>query len=86
MAVTTARTSALRDLARQGQRLWPDNVRSQLILYGAEADENIHLFAMAVRLGVTREQLGQLANACPTRASGLLCMLQDYGGHGPTPH
>ncbi len=55
-------------------------------LYGAEAGENIHLFAMAVRLGLTRGQLGQLAFACPTRASGLLCMLADYRGQGLTPH
>lgn len=55
-------------------------------LYGAEAGEIIHVFAMAVRLGLTRDQLGDLAFACPTRASGLLCMVQQYRGQGLTPH
>jgi glutathione reductase (NADPH) len=55
-------------------------------LYGAEAGENIHTFAMAVRLGLRRNQLAEFAFACPTRASGLLCMLQQYRGKGLTPH
>lgn len=55
-------------------------------LYGPEAGESIHVFAMAIRLGITREQLGRLAFACPTRTSGLLCMLQEYRGQGLTPH
>lgn len=55
-------------------------------LYGAEAGENIHVFAMAVGLGLRRNQLAELAFACPTRASGLLCMLQQYRGQGLTPH
>lgn len=55
-------------------------------LYGAEAGENIHIFAIAVRLGLTRSQLADLPFACPTRASGLLCMLQKYRGQGLTPH
>lgn len=55
-------------------------------LYSAEAGENIHIFAMAIRLGLTRNQLAELAFACPTRASGLLCMLQHYRGQGTTPH
>lgn len=55
-------------------------------IYGAEAGENIHIFAMAVRLGLQRRQLAELAFACPTRVSGLLCMLQQYRGQGLTAH
>lgn len=55
-------------------------------LYAPEAGEHIHIFAMAVQLGLTRDQLGQLAFACPTRASGLLCLLEEYRGQGTTPH
>lgn len=55
-------------------------------LYGSEAGENIHLFAIGVRLNLTREQLNQLAFACPTRASSLLCTVGQYRGKGTTPH
>jgi glutathione reductase (NADPH) len=66
-----------------------DAQTSQLLgahLYGAEAGEHIHMFAIAVQLGLTRDQLGQLAFACPTRASSLLCMLEEYRGQGTAPH
>lgn len=40
-------------------------------LYGPEADENINLFAMAMRFGITRAQLSEMVYVYPTFASAL---------------
>lgn len=40
-------------------------------LYHASADEDIHVFAMAMRFGITRDRLSELVHVYPTFASAL---------------
>lgn len=48
-------------------------------LFGPGADEHIHVFAMAMRYGITRERLGEMIYVYPALGSALLYLTPGTG-------
>ena len=49
-------------------------------LFGKGADENIHMFAMAIRFGISADELRSMVYAYPTFASALPYTLPEIEG------